>query len=184
MKTIRTDEQKGFGGACKIGYEAGESPYVCFVNSDCLIEDAAWLRNMGESLLNLKSQGVRMISPMMNNPVGGDPAQRGEKYIKAEDDIIISDDSFLTLSCFLCHRELFSKIGGFIKEYKFGYYEDEELAARMKKYGYKQAVCRKSYVHHEGQKTIKSVQRANPEIRKIMEEENRQRCIEDMKKLK
>ncbi len=184
MKTIRNDEQKGFAGACKVGYELGESPYVCFLNSDCLIEDIAWLKHMGESLLALKSQNVRMVSATMNNPVGGDPAQKGERFKYGDEDVIISDDSFLSLSCFMCHRELFNKIGGFLKEYRYGYYEDEEIAARMRKFGYKQAVAKKSYVHHEGQKTIKSVQRNNPDIRKIMEEENRQRCIEDMKRLK
>lgn len=184
LKTARNEEQLGFAGAAKVGYELGESPYVCFLNSDCLIEDTAWLRNMGESLLALKSQNVRMVSATMNNPVGGDPAQKGERFNYGYEDVIIADDSFLSLSCFMCHRELFNKIGGFLKEYKYGYYEDEEIAARMKKFGYKQAVAKKSYVHHEGQKTIKSVQRANPEIRTIMEEENRTRCIEDMKKLK
>lgn len=184
MKTIRNEEQKGYAGACKVGYEAGESPYVCFLNSDCRIEDAGWLRNMGETLLNLKSQGVRMVSPTMNNTVGGDPAQKGERFNHKNEDVIIGEDSFLTLPCFMCHRDLFNRIGGFLKEYKFGFYEDEEIAARLRKYGYKQAVSVKSYIHHEGQKTIKAIQRANPNIRKIMEEDNRQRCIEDMKMLR
>lgn len=184
VKTIRLEEQKGFAAACKVGFEAGENPYTCFINSDCLIEDFNWLRHMGESLLNLKSKGVRMVSAKMNNPVGGDPAQKGEKIETEQADVIIGDDSYLSLSCFMCHRELFNRIGGFLKEYQYGYFEDEEIAARMRKFGYKQAVARKSYVYHEGQKTIKNVQRIDPNIRKIMEEDNRKRCIEDMKRLK
>jgi GT2 family glycosyltransferase len=78
---------------------------------------------------------------------------------------------------------LFSRVGGFLKNYPYGYYEDEEFAARLRKYGYKQAVCRSSWVHHEGACTIRSIWRANPNLRKVMEEENRDRCIEDMKKL-
>ena len=35
ITTVRTEEQKGYGGACKVGYDLGESPYVCFLNSDC-----------------------------------------------------------------------------------------------------------------------------------------------------
>ena len=39
VKAIRCGVQKGFAGACKFGFENTTSPYVCFLNSDCLIED-------------------------------------------------------------------------------------------------------------------------------------------------
>lgn len=183
VTVIRNHEQKGYAGSCKVGFDAGESPYVCFLNSDCCIEDSGWLRTMGESLLKLKPQGVRMIAPMTNNPVGGDPAQAGEKFSRSEDDVILADDSHLSLYCFLCHRELFSRVGGFLKEYRYGYYEDEEFAARLRKHGFKQAVCRSSWVHHEGMATILPLWRTNPEARQIMEEHNRDECINDMKLL-
>lgn len=184
VKTIRNEEQKGYGFSCRVGFEAGESPYVCFINSDCKIEDSGWLRNMGETLLKLKPQGVRMVSPIMNNPLHGDPAQKGERLNRSLEDVIIADNSFLSLPCFMCHRELFSKIGGFLKEYPYGNYEDEEIAARLKKHGFKQAVCRSSYIWHKGNATIHSLWKTKPQTRKIMEEENRNRCIEDMKALK
>lgn len=183
ITTVRTEEQKGYGGACKVGYDLGESPYVCFLNSDCKIEDANWLRSLGECLIGLKSQGIRMVSPVMNNPVHGDPAQKGDKFNK-EDPVIVADDSFLSLPCFLCHRELFNHVGGFLKEYKYGGYEDEEFAARLKKHGFKQAVCKKSYVHHKGESTIRALWKTDLVIKKVMEEENRKLCIEDIKRLK
>jgi GT2 family glycosyltransferase len=184
VNTFRCESRKGFAGACKIGWEHSESPYVCFINSDCEIVDSSWLRNMGESLLELKEQGVRMVAPMTDNPVNGDPAQKGDKFSRSEEDVILGNDSHLSMYCFLCHRELFNRCGGFLKEYPYGYYEDEEFAARMRKNGFKQAVCRSSWVHHDGEATIREVWRENPEIRRIMEEENRQRCIEDIKKLR
>jgi GT2 family glycosyltransferase len=182
LKVIRGDSQVGYGGACKVGYEAGESPYVCFLNSDCVIEDPNWLRSMGETLLNLKQSGVRMVAPMTNNSVNGDPAQTGIKFLK-EEDVVLSNDSFLTLPCFLCHRELFPRVGGFLKSYPFGCYEDEEFAHRLKHYGYKQAVCRSSYVHHEGSATFKEVTRRDPNGAGIAIESNRDLCIKDMKLL-
>lgn len=183
VHTLRLAEQKGFAGACKAGYDMGESPFVCFINSDCLIKDSGWLRAMGESLLTLKEQGVRMVAPMTNNPVNGDEAQKGEPFTRSAEDVILGDDSHLSLYCFMCHRELFRKVGGFLKQYPYGYYEDEEFAARLRKHGFKQAVCRSSFVHHDGASTIRTIWRENPNIRTIMEEENRQRCIEDMKGL-
>lgn len=184
VKTIRLPEQVGFAGAIKAGFEATENPYVCFVNSDCKIEDVNWLRSMGECLLSMKPQGVRMVSPMTNNSVGGHPAQTGEKSARSKDHVILEGEDYLTLYCFLCHRELFNRCGGFIKEYPYGYYEDQEFAARMQKYGFKQAVCRDSWVYHEGQATIKQLWRSNPNALNIMEEDNRNRCIADMKSLK
>lgn len=182
LKLIRSNEQKGFAGACKLGYEAGESPYVCFMNSDCRVEDSGWLRNMGETLLNLRSEGVRVVAPTTNNSVGGDPAQT--KTDDLQGDVIIGDDSFLTLPCFLCHRQLFQNIGGFLKEYPVGGYEDEEFAYRLRHYGYKQAVCGSSYVHHEGRLTMNEVMRRDPNMAATLNEDNHKRCIEDMKSLR
>jgi GT2 family glycosyltransferase len=177
---VRHEEQKGYGAACKTGFEMGSNPYVCFMDSDCLVEDVNWLKNMGESLLKLKSDGVRVIAPMTNNPVNGDPAQKGEKYLR-EDDVIINEDSFLSLPCFMCHRELFSRIGGFLKEYKYGGYEDEEFAHRLKYHKFKQAVCRSSYVYHKGESTIKEMMRKRNDFKDSIKK-NREMCVEDMKK--
>lgn len=183
LKVIRCEEPKGFGGALRTGYDNTDNPYVCFMNSDCLVEDANWLRAMGESLLKLKADNVRMISAMTDNIVGGDPAQAGERTTRSPDDVILGDDSHLSLYCVLAHRELFPRCKGFIKEYPYGYFEDEEWAARMRHYGYKQAVCRKSWVAHEGMSTITPLWRADPSIQTIMQDENRKRCISDLQKL-
>jgi GT2 family glycosyltransferase len=183
VTVVRNEVQKGFGGACKAGFDLGESPYVCFINSDCLVRDTGWLRALGESLLKLKDQGVRVVAPMTNNAVGGHEAQTGNLFLREPDDIILTDGEHISLYCFMCHRALFSKIGGFLKEYPYGFFEDEEFAARLKKYGYKQAICRRSFIEHEGEATVRSLWRQKPDVAKIMQEDNRQRCIEDMKKL-
>jgi GT2 family glycosyltransferase len=181
--TQRNESQRGFAGACRAGYDSGESPYVCFLNSDCIIRDTGWLRSMGETLLNLKEQGVRMVSPMTNNPVNGDISQKGDPFTRESEDVVLGSDSHLSMYCFMCHRELFRHVGGFLKEYPYGYFEDEEFAARLRHYGFKQAVCRSSWIHHNGESTVRPLWREKPHLRKVMEEENRARCIEDLKKL-
>lgn len=183
LKVIRCEESKGFGGALREGYENTDSPYVCFMNSDCVVQDANWLRAMGESLLALKSENVRMISAMTDNIVDGDPAQLGERNTKSPTDIVLDKGSHLSLYCTLAHRELFSHCKGFIKEYPYGMYEDEEFAARMQHFGYKQAVCRRSWIAHEGMATIKTLWRADPSVQKVMQDDNRNRCIQDLQKL-
>ena len=183
IKTIRLDTQVGFGGAMKAGFDISENPYVCFINSDCKIEGINWLRSMGECLLKLKPQNVKMVCPMTNNAVGGHPAQTEKERFVPVEDVILGKDEFLSMYCFLCHRDLFKHCGGFIKSYPYGFYEDEEFAARMQHYGFKQAVCGNSWIHHDGHLTVKTLWKSDPKIREIMEKENRERCIADMKKL-
>lgn len=182
FKAMRCSTQRGFAGACQVAVDRSENPYICCVNSDCLVEDIGWLREMGESLLEMKSQGVRMVTPRTDNPVNGDEAQRGEKG-KFYENVVVPSDSFLSLYCFLCHRELFRRCGGFLKNYPFGGYEDEEFGYRMNKYGFRQGVAGKAWIHHEGEATIKSLWEKSVQIKKIMQEENRDRCIQDMRAL-
>lgn len=183
FQAVRTEEQKGFAGAMKAGLDVTKNAYVCFMNSDCLIEDSNWLRAMGETLLSLKSENVRMVAPMTESIVGGDPSQKGN-CSSISQDIIIPSDSHLSWYCVLSHRELFTRCGGFLKEYPLGMYEDEEFAARMLHYGFKQAVCRHAWIGHEGEATIRNLWKSRPETQKIMTEDNRRRCIEDMRRLR
>lgn len=179
---IRNEEWKGFGASCQAGWKQTESPYVCFLNSDCLIEDSNWLRAMGEALLKLKPQGVRLVSAMTNNSVGGHPAQREEKDVRSVDHVILGKGEHLTLYAFMCHRQLFERCGGFIRSYPYGGYEDQEFAARMQHYNFKQAVCRNAWIHHEGECTFRSIMKNNPPL--VAEiEHNRERCISDLRAL-
>lgn len=182
FQAIRGTKQRGFAGAAKVAFERTSNPYVCVMNSDCLIEDSNWLRALGESLLSLREEGVRMVSPVTNNAVGGHESQQGIRTEKTQDYVILEgEEDHLSMYCFLCHRELFARCGGFLKEYPYGYYEDVEFAWRMRKNGFKQAVARSSWVWHDGMSTINTLWKRDPFIRNIMEEENHQRCVNDIK---
>ena len=182
--SFRTPERLGFGGALKFGFERTTQPWVCFLNSDCVIENSAWLIEMGRSLMRLRGQGVQMVSARSNNP--GSFVNSRLKAEKTDmdaggmiEDFILEDDEHLPLYCTMCHRDLFEHIGGFVKEYPYGWYEDEELAHRMRHHGFSQAICAKSWVRHDGAATIKALFKENPEAKKIMAS-NRDRCIADI----
>ncbi len=187
VKCIRSDKHIGFGAACELGYRNSSYPWTVFMNSDCEIRDINWLKNLGLSMLHLKDKGVKMIAPRTNNCVGGDLRMEidRESYlsqIKQETSDIILDDSYLSLYCFMCHRDLFYHINGFIKHYPYGWCEDEEIAARIKKYGFKQAICKSSWIYHKGEVTVRNLWRSNQEARKIMEN-NTFRLQADLKQL-
>jgi GT2 family glycosyltransferase len=144
------------------------------MHSDVEAQQNQWLINMMTSMNNLKSTGVKMVSAQSDNPVNGDPRLKASK-IDTNDDITLSDD-YLPFYATLFHRQLIKAVGA-LKEYPYAGYEDEEFAFRLRKKGFKQAICGKSWVHHEGSATIKTV---SPKIQKIIFEENRNKCIADM----
>jgi GT2 family glycosyltransferase len=147
------------------------------------VEEANWMISLGQALMDLKSQNVRMVSARSDNP-GSDvhAALTGRKGTKTAN--VILESGHLPLYCAMCHRELFDHIGGMIKAYPVGGYEDEELAFRMRKKGFKQAVCGGSWVHHDGAATFRDLYKNDMEGYSKLMEENRQRCLDDMKKLK
>jgi len=182
VQVLRMPKRSGFGEACRFGYNNTQQPYVMIMQSDCVVEDPNWMIEMGRSLLALKDQGVKMIGAKTGcySP-GADPRIKSAKTEKTED-YILGAEGFLPLHCVLSHRELYPKIQGFIKSYSYPSYEDEELAHRMRHFGYKQAICGRAWVHHENGGTIGPMLKENPEIFDEMEK-NRDRCIADLQSL-
>lgn len=176
---IRLNEQVGFGGALEAGFRATQQPWVLFVHSDVVPEDGGWMLRLGESLLALRQKNVRLMSARSNNP--GDERLVGRKGELGED--VVLEDGAIPLFCAMCHRELFNRIGGFIKSYPYAMYEDEELAHRMRYFKFKQGICGKSWVRHEGGVTINTLLQKKPYLRQVMEG-NREKCISDIKKYK
>jgi len=181
LQYIRNEKQLGFGGSLRVGFEATEQPWVLFMHSDCVVEDPNFMINMGHSLLRWKSEGkpVKMVSARSDNP-GECEALKAGRLDKGDEDIILENET-LPLFCAMCNRELFRHIGGFIKEYPYAWYEDEELAHRMRARGLLQGVSTKAWVRHRGGLTVNYLWELRPETRAVMEG-NRQRCIEDIRR--
>lgn len=179
---IRSEKQLGFGGALKLGFENTDLPWVLFMHSDCVVEDANFMMEMGKALLDWKEKKipVKMVSARSNNP--GECRLAKSKINEKDTKNIILEKGALPLFCAMCHRELFDRIGGFIKNYPYAWYEDEELAFRMKKYGFYQGISAKSWIYHEGNATVNYVLNHYPDAKEKMEK-NRERCIRDIKSL-
>ena len=182
LNVIRNEKQLGFGGSINVGLKNTSQPWVLFLNSDCVVQQNTWMLEMGRSLIELKSKGVRVVTSRNNLSYDGCPdIIKGEKEDAVKDFIL--EDGFIPLFSFMCHRNLFEHIGGFIKEYPYGLYEDEEFAYRLNHYGYKQAICGKSWIYHEGGSTFNYLINKFPNIKDDLKE-NRNRCINDLNNLK
>jgi GT2 family glycosyltransferase len=180
LQCVRCQEHQGFAGALQKGFDQTKNPWILFLNSDCLVEDVNWLQSLGEAALAMKSDNVRMVAPRTNNPVGGDERQKGEKGKKCEN--IILTEGHLSMYAFMVHRDLFGKVGGFLKHYPYGGYEDEEFAYRMRHYGFKQGIAGSSWVHHDGGSTIREMCQKNPDLPAEIDK-NFDLCVRDIRSL-
>ena len=177
LKFVKNENRLGFAQSLLVGYNATKQPWIMFMHSDCIVEDPQWMIEMGRSLLSLKDKKVRMVSPRCQKAVSGVTSKIvGKKGEKTGDYIL--QDGFLPLFCVMCHRDLFQHVGGFIKNYPT--YEDEEFAYRMNHFGYKQAICGGSFVHHEGGGTYGPLVKTNPEVLQEMDFA-RERALADLR---
>lgn len=167
---MRHDQRMGFGAAINSALQNAKHdwiPWVCIMHSDVLVEGATWLAALGNSMQKLKSSGVKMISPRTDNPGDSLKAVFEEKGINKRDgackDFLLVDNQYLPLYCALCHRDLFRHIGLF-REFPLAGCEAQDLAIRMNKHGFSQAICGSSWVYHEGEGTISLLNKKDKEL--------------------
>lgn len=175
---LRSDTRLGFGGVLWEAFKQGTSPWVVFMHSDVIVPNINWLTNLQRAMYALKEGGVKLIAAQTDDIGTGIQQEQLIRSDPLPDHVIAT--SALPLICAMVHRDLFTKIGGFIKPYPLAWFEDEELFWRMKHYGYKQAICKDSFVHHAGGLTIREAWRDKPATRKQMEG-NETVCLNDIK---
>ena len=165
VRCFHVDKNKGFGAAVNLAlttpWKNQKITWVAIMQSDVFAEDNNWLSNMGETINLLKNQGVKMVSPMTNNPMIDSSVSSkmlGKKSDRRPD--VVLTGGYLPMYCVLAHRELFNKVG-LLKEYPYAGTEAEEFAFRMQKMGYKQAVCGTSWVNHSGGATLSNFAKNN-----------------------
>lgn len=157
LRFLKNDKCKGFGASVNNALNnpfRKDIPFVAILHSDVRVQDQNWLFNLGQSLAIMKENNVKMVSAMTDNPTVDSSDLKAKKGQTREDKIL--EDSFLPMYCVLANRELFNRVG-FLHECPYAGVETEEFAIRMEKSGYKQGVCGKSWVQHEGRGTLKQL---------------------------
>lgn len=176
----RHEEQRGFGAAVNTGIKLTKRPWIVVLNSDCLIEEMSWLDELYKTMVALKDQKVRFVSARTDNPTSGDATLLKTPRIDRKDIGDVVSSAPLPMFCTLLSRKMVEQVGP-LKEYPFGFYEDEEYFYRMKRLGFKQAVSGKAWVKHLGGVTVQELWERKPETKNVMLVENRQRCMKDVK---
>jgi GT2 family glycosyltransferase len=155
---ILSEANVGFGPGSNQAAGQARGRYLCFLNPDALVQPG-WLDPLVETL---ESDGTGAAVPMLLNPdrtiqeagsvvdsVGwtqalgsGADADKFEYRFRREVD-------YGSAACLLIERETFAEVGGFDPAYGVGYFEDVDLAFKLKELGLATFYEPRSRVIHE-----------------------------------
>jgi|GEM_PF-457568 len=161
IKHLRNEQNLGFVGSCNRGAKNARGEYLVLLNNDTQVMKG-WLDELIETFKREPQAGLvgsRLVYPdgslqesggiIFNDGSGwnygrGQDAQRPEYLFLREAD-------YCSGACIALKTGFFHQIGGLDERYAPAYYEDTDLAFKVREYGLKVLVQPFSVVvHHEG----------------------------------
>jgi GT2 family glycosyltransferase/glycosyltransferase involved in cell wall biosynthesis len=161
IRVLRNAENLGFIGACNAGLAAARGEFVVFLNNDTAVRPG-WLEALVgtfETHPDCGLAGAKLIYPdgrlqeaggiVFSDGSGwnygrfGDPAHPAHEYLREVD--------YCSGAAIMLRRALLERFGGFDPRYRPAYYEDTDLAFRVREAGlrcYYQPAA--EVVHFEG----------------------------------
>jgi len=144
-RIVRSDVNRGFVAACNLGAARGRAPWLVFLNNDTVVTDG-WLDRLVETAQSRPragAVGARLLfedgrlqeaggivwsdASAHNVGRGGHPDAPPYGYLRAVD--------YCSGACLLISARLFEELGGFDEAYAPAYYEDVDLAFRVRAAG-------------------------------------------------
>jgi N-acetylglucosaminyl-diphospho-decaprenol L-rhamnosyltransferase len=156
LKVIRNDTNRGCGCAWNQGAKAvREAPWVLLLNND-VVAVAGWLEGLLETA---RTEKFDIVSPALRN---GKLDYDLEQHVAG----VLPRMSRLRRPglahgvCFLVNRGVFEAIGAFNEDPLLGGYEDDEFFRRARRAGFRLCITGRSFLHHFGSVTQKSLKGA------------------------
>lgn len=158
LRVVRHETAKGFVDACNAGASVATGRYVCFLNNDTQVT-AYWLDELVRTFSDFEDVGLagsKLVYPdgrlqeaggivwRTGNPwnVGrnGDPDAPAFNYARTVD--------YLSGASILIERDFWNDLGGFSEELAPAYFEDTDLAMKVRAAGRRAVYCPHSVVYH------------------------------------
>ena len=158
---LRNDSNSGFIASCNAGAKTARGKYLLFLNNDTLVK-AGWLTALLDTFKEERRAGIvgsKLLYPDGRlQEAGGIIWQdaSGWNYGKADDPDkpeynYLRDVDYCSGAALMVTKALFESVGGFDSRYAPGYYEDTDLAFKIRQAGYRVLYQPLSEViHHEG----------------------------------
>jgi GT2 family glycosyltransferase/glycosyltransferase involved in cell wall biosynthesis len=161
LKLLRNTKNLGFILSCNRGAEESRGEYVLFLNNDTTVTPG-WLEALLETFASIPDAGyvgAKLIYPDGRLQQAGGVIWRdasGWNYGKTGDPRhprynFRRETDYCSGACIMLPRALFLSLGGFDERYRPAYYEDTDLAFKVREAGlkviYEPAA---EVIHHEG----------------------------------
>jgi len=136
MEFHRNAQPKTLGENINLVIKKSSNPWILVLSPETTPLGPSWLLNLGETMQRLKSRGVKIVSPYIQN---------NSFFLNFQDENsdVILENEYLPLYSFICHRDLFSNVGLFkdtndIEDLSKDFYE------KMKNKKFTQAISKSS----------------------------------------
>ncbi|WP_051624041.1 glycosyltransferase [Clostridium akagii] len=155
--SILNSENNGFPKGCNQGIEASKGDNILLLNNDVIVT-YNWLENMLQCLYS--SENVGAVGPVSNNvsyyqqiPVNYTSLyelnQFATKY-NVSNPMKWEERIKLIGFCMLIKRSVLEKTGLLDERFSPGNFEDDDLSLRIRNEGYKNILCKDTFIHHYG----------------------------------
>lgn len=158
---LRNDGNSGFIASCNTGAKTARGKYLVFLNNDTLVKPG-WLTALLDTFKEERRAGIvgsKLLYPDGRLQEAGGIIWRdasGWNYGKFDDPgkpeyNYLRDVDYCSAAALMVPKALFESAGGFDSRYTPGYYEDTDLAFKVRRAGYRVLYQPLSEViHYEG----------------------------------
>jgi GT2 family glycosyltransferase/glycosyltransferase involved in cell wall biosynthesis len=158
---LRNETNSGFIASCNRGAEAARGKYLVFLNNDTLVT-AGWLTALIDTFAEQPRAGIvgsKLLYPNGRLQEAGGIIWRdasGWNFGKSDDPEkpeynYLREVDYCSAAALMVPKALFQSLGGFESRYAPAYYEDTDLAFKVRQAGYKVLYQPLSEViHYEG----------------------------------
>jgi len=164
VRVLRQPRNLGFAGGVNAGLAAATGDALLIVNNDTRAA-----HNLIEELRRVlhHSPTIGAVAPVSNHVKGDahllvgdfarDAEQRRELAHELQHAPLLQDADTLAGLCLMLRRSTLDEVGRFDERFGHGNYEDDDFSLRLRLHGYRLAVARRAFLHHEGHATFRAL---------------------------